>query len=188
MASAAAAKNVVIEDDDQEECKERPLHIYYCLCGQMVLVLDCPLDKLPLRPTDSARVVDSSKNVNKLTCEDEEIVYIRRENGIEKQYRKKCVKCGLSLFYQHKDFKSKSNQVIFVMNGSVTKESKKSSVYSQISGDSKRVIKNIKREDRGKNSSVTVSTIDEEEEELEAVSVFFFNLYLILTRLIVVLF
>ena len=39
MASAIATKNVVIEDDDQEECKERPLHIYYCLCGQMVLVL-----------------------------------------------------------------------------------------------------------------------------------------------------
>lgn len=32
-------KNVVITDDDQEECKERPLHIYYCLCGQLTLVL-----------------------------------------------------------------------------------------------------------------------------------------------------
>lgn len=126
-----------------------------------------------MRPTDAARVVDSSKNVNKLTCEDGEIVYIRRENGIERQYRKKCVKCGLSLFYQHNDPKSKQNQVIFVLNGSVTKESKKSSAYSQISGDTKRVIKNIKREDRGKTSSVTVSTIDEEEEELEAVNICF---------------
>ena len=135
--------------------------------------LDCPIDKLPLRSTDGARVVDSSKNVNKLTCEDGEVVYIRRENGIERQYRKKCIKCGLSLFYQHNDPRSKENEVIFVLNGSVTRDSKKSNVYSQISGDSKRVIKNIKREDRGKTSSVTVSTIDEEEEELEAVSIFF---------------
>ena len=126
-----------------------------------------------MRSTDGARVVDSSKNVNKFTCEDDEIVYIRRDNGIERQYRKKCVKCGLSLFYHHNDPRSKQTQtVIFVLNGSVTKESKKSSAYSQISGDAKRVIKNIKREDRGKNSSVTVSTIDEEEEELEAVIFF----------------
>ena len=44
-----------------------------------------------------------------------------------------------------------------------------SNIYSQVLGAGpKKVIKNIKREDRGKTSSVTVSTLDEEEEELEA--------------------
>lgn len=29
-----AADYVVKTDNDQEECKEDPLHIYYCLCGK----------------------------------------------------------------------------------------------------------------------------------------------------------
>ena len=32
-------KKTVILDDDQEEVYENPPHIFYCLCGQMVLIL-----------------------------------------------------------------------------------------------------------------------------------------------------
>lgn len=160
-----AEKNVVITDDDQEEYKEKPLHIYYCLCGQMALVVDVPIEKLPIRPSDNARVVDSSKHAHKITCRNDEITYIRREKGIEKQYRKKCIKCGLTLFYQFEE--NPKNPVIFIINGGLTKESS-NLIYEQMTNEPKKVIKNIKREDRGKTSSVTVSTIDEEEEELEA--------------------
>jgi hypothetical protein len=158
-------KNVVITDDDQEEYKEKPLHIYYCLCGQMALVVDVPIEKLPIRPIDSARVVDSLKHAHRITCKNDEITYIRREKGIEKQYRKKCIKCGLTLFYQFEE--NSKNPVIFIINGGLTKESS-NLIYEQMTNEPKKVIKNIKREDRGKTSSVTVSTIDEEEEELEA--------------------
>ena len=119
-----------------------------------------------MRPIDSARVIDTTKHVQKITSKDEEVIYIRREKGIEKQYRKKCIKCGLNVIYQ---FESESSAAPkFIINKSLTLDSKCTSVYDQITVESKKVIRNIKREDRGKSGSVTVSTMDEEEDELEA--------------------
>lgn len=124
------------------------------------------MEKLPLRPVDNARVLDPTKHVQKVTTKGEEIVYIRREKGIEKQYRKKCIKCGLSVLYQHV---SESNSAPkFAIHKALTVDSTLISVYDQITAEPKKVVKNIKREDRGKNGSVTVSTMDEEEDELEA--------------------
>jgi hypothetical protein len=41
MSSNNKSQNVVKADsnDTKEECEEKPLHIYYCLCGQMSLVI-----------------------------------------------------------------------------------------------------------------------------------------------------
>lgn len=50
---------------------------------------DCYIDKLPLRKTDGARVLDSAHHAYKLTCDIGETVHIRREAGIEKQFRYK---------------------------------------------------------------------------------------------------
>ncbi|CAF0868707.1 unnamed protein product, partial [Didymodactylos carnosus] len=127
----------------------------------------CSVDQLPLRSRDRARVIDSSKHAHKKFCKDDEPAYIRRRpDGIEKQYRKKCLKCGLPLYYQHQE----NSHITFIIDGAVsTKANDSSTVYSQVlASEPKKVIKNIKREDRGKTSSVTVSTLDEEEEELEA--------------------
>jgi len=75
-------------------------------------------------------------------------------------------RCGLSLYYQH----TQSSPITFIFDGALSTEANDASnIYSQVLGaEPKKVIKNIKREDRGKTSSVTVSTLDEEEEELEA--------------------
>ncbi len=126
---------------------------------------DCLIEKLPLRPVDNARVIDTTKHVQKITCKDDEIVYIRRELGIEKQYRKACIKCGLSVLYQFED--DKPNAPKFIINKSLTLDTALTSVYDQMTAEPKKVIV-TKREDRGKNGSVTVSTMDEEEDELEA--------------------
>lgn len=58
----------------------------------LFVVLDCALEKLPLRKRDGARVVDGSKHANKTTCDPDEIIYLKRQDGIEKQHRSKCKK------------------------------------------------------------------------------------------------
>ncbi|CAF0920792.1 unnamed protein product [Adineta ricciae] len=164
----ANEKKRVILDDDQEEVYETPPHMFFCLCGQMALILDCALEYLPLRKRDHARVIDSKQHAHKKYCKDEDTpAYIRRKDGgIETQYRKKCLKCGLSLYYQH----TLNSPITFIFDGALSTEANDASnIYNQVLGaEPKKVIKNIKREDRGKTSSVTVSTLDEEEEELEA--------------------
>lgn len=45
------------------------------------------MDKLPLRKTDGARVIDGGVHAHKITCDPAETVHIRREAGIEKQFR-----------------------------------------------------------------------------------------------------
>ena len=62
------------------------------------VVADCAIEKLPLRKRDGARVIDGSKHAHKMTCEQDEIVYLKRSEGIEKQYRQKCKKYGIFCF------------------------------------------------------------------------------------------
>ena len=57
-----------------------------------IFIIDCAIEKLPLRKRDGARVIDGSKHAHKMTCEQDEVVYLKRLEGIEKQCRQKCKK------------------------------------------------------------------------------------------------
>lgn len=158
--------SVVVSDakDQQEYSEDKPLIVYYCLCGQMAVILDCSMEKLPLRKRDGARVIDGSRHAHRLVCDPDETVYIRRPGGVEKQHRKKCKKCSLLLFYQH----SPTSNVVFVVKGSVVQNGG-NAVAQQVTDKPKdRILITRHTKNMGKFSSVTVSTIDEEEDEIEA--------------------
>jgi hypothetical protein len=100
MDDNANDKKRVILDNDQEEVYENPPHIFYCLCGQMALILgknqsflydifyrksflDCALEYLPLRKRDQARVINSKQHAHKKFCKDEDTpAYIRRKYDV----------------------------------------------------------------------------------------------------------
>lgn len=157
--------SVVVSDvkDQQEYSEEKPLKVYYCLCGQMAVILDCTLEKLPLRRRDGARVIDGSRHAHRLVCDDDETVFIRRPDGIEKQHRKKCKKCSLLLFYSH----NLSMNYTFVIKGAVVQTGGVSVAQQVLEKPKDRIMITRHTKNMGKFSSVTVSTIDEEEDEIE---------------------
>jgi hypothetical protein len=169
------SRSIVVTDSrDKEEYKgDTPLYVYLCVCGQLALVLDATLDKLPLRKKDGARVLDKARNAYRVYYEPAGATYIKRDGGVEQQFRQKCKKCRLDIFYRHSNT---DEGVHFIFPGGLVRSGEKpvttmkAEPISEPPKKRSKIIMMRHTVDSGKYSTVTVSTVDEEEDEIEAVS------------------
>ncbi|PCH41127.1 hypothetical protein WOLCODRAFT_137206 [Wolfiporia cocos MD-104 SS10] len=102
------------------------LRVYYCICGEFILVIDKSLTSLPRRKTDDAVVIrcqDSElgkARVFKLNATEQEPLLVERPNGHERQYRFHCPRCNLPVAYQTTPPPVKSAPFLYIFKGALS--------------------------------------------------------------------
>lgn len=119
------------------------------------------LDELPLRKLDKARYLAENEHF-KLIAVDGPTICIKRGNAKERQYRMKCKNCGLPLAYKSRPV----CEDLYIMDGALLQEDEKSGISSTASTTAGANVGKAQRhsEERGKFSSVSISTTTEAEE------------------------
>lgn len=177
------SRSIVCTDQRTDPKEENALTVYYCWCGQIGLILDIKIHRLPLRERDGARVIDSKEHNFKLSCIDtkkpvreEDAVYVKwSDDEIEKQYRLKCKKCNLWVFYKH----SPTSDLVFIVNKAMNIRPRNPLLAAKIASNVKEPapcprpstsggVRRTEMNSGGRFASVTVSTMEEEEAEAEA--------------------
>ncbi|KAL3315520.1 UPF0428 protein CXorf56 [Cichlidogyrus casuarinus] len=177
-----AVYNVTDENDRKDYASEKPLFLFNCLCGELALILDCTLEELPIRERDHSHVLDSLIHAHKITAlplSPANYTYIKTDKGIERQYRRYCKNCNLPIFYANK---LKHNPATFILKGGLQPKDKtepvRATLYSSIEAKNKKLPIEVKPKARkmiqnseteeGVDTAVTVTTIEDEEDEAEA--------------------
>ncbi|KAG8942425.1 hypothetical protein FRC03_003223, partial [Tulasnella sp. 419] len=108
------------------ESSTAALKVWYCLCGEFLLVIDKDLTKLPRRKTDGAIIVRSKDSPQgkaalfKLNTTETGPVLIKREKGYERQWRHNCTRCSLLIAYQTTPHPVKSAPYLYIAWGAMT--------------------------------------------------------------------
>ncbi|KAF8556982.1 hypothetical protein OG21DRAFT_1495078 [Imleria badia] len=102
------------------------LRVYYCICGEFILVIEKSLAELPKRQTDGATIIRSQDSGNlkavvfKLNANPVEPVLVERSEGHERQYRFSCPRCKLLVGYQSFPPPVKSAPYLYILKGALT--------------------------------------------------------------------
>ncbi|KXN86416.1 hypothetical protein AN958_10278 [Leucoagaricus sp. SymC.cos] len=103
------------------------LRVYYCICGEFILVIDKSLASLPRRQTDNAVMIRTQDNdtgkarIFKLNATiNEHPLIIERKNGYERQYRCLCPRCSLPIGYQTSSPPVKSAPYLYILSGALS--------------------------------------------------------------------
>ncbi|KAF9076762.1 hypothetical protein BDP27DRAFT_1442147 [Rhodocollybia butyracea] len=102
------------------------LCVYYCICGEFILVIDKNLNALPRRHSDKATIVrcqdseSAAARVFKLNAAEGESVLIERNGGHERQYRFSCPRCTLPVCYQSTPPPAKSGPFLYILAGALS--------------------------------------------------------------------
>lgn len=107
--------NYVISKDTPDKSNFR---VYYCYCGEYIIIIDKDIRKLPQRKTDKALVIINNKRSFKLNVADGSWVILKRPSGYEKQFRMKCPRCKLFVAYQFTE-KIKEGPYTYIVEGAL---------------------------------------------------------------------
>ncbi|KAM0792697.1 hypothetical protein ACM66B_002477 [Microbotryomycetes sp. NB124-2] len=127
----------------KDEVEQDNLTVYYCLCGEFLMVSQTVIEALPRRPADGSHVLRNTgdnKNVYKLNAvqqaptapvpaandqhdsrtKDVPGVLIRRGTELEYQRPLCCPRCLLQVAYETKHGENQKGDATFLLPGSMT--------------------------------------------------------------------
>ncbi|KAJ7044478.1 hypothetical protein C8F04DRAFT_587730 [Mycena alexandri] len=103
------------------------LRVYYCICGEFILVIDKSIASLPRRRTDDSIIVraqdsDAGKaRVFKLNAVMSEPILLERPGGQhERLFRFSCPRCTLPIGYQSTPPPVKSGPFVYIFAGALS--------------------------------------------------------------------